>query len=150
MTAKILARVRTPAYRYLQIKETPYGKGVFAKRFIKKGEEVGMIGGEVYDENEFESDYCMDLGHELVIEPRNIFRRMNHSCQPNCELAAFEEEDDYRIFVEAIRDIKPGEQLSIDYAWPADHAIPCLCKSKKCRGWIVHPDELEELLEESA
>lgn len=150
MVAKMITRVRTPAYRHLHIQDTPYGKGVFAKRLIKKGEEVGMIGGEVYDENDFDSDYCMDLGHELVIEPRNVFRRMNHSCKPNCELVALEEADDYRIFVEAIRKIETGDQLTIDYAWPADHAIPCLCSAKKCRGWIVHPDELGELLAKSA
>jgi SET domain-containing protein len=41
----------------------------------------------------------------------------------------------------ALRDIRPDEQLTIDYAWPADSAIPCGCDSPNCRGWVVDADE---------
>jgi len=33
--------------------------------------------------------------------------------------------------------IAPGEQLTIDYAWPAWAAVPCACGAPECRGWIV-------------
>ena len=145
MGFKILYRTKTPRHAHLQMRSTPYGRGVFSKRLIRTGERVGLITGDVMDEREFESNYCMDLGHFLVLEPRNIFRRMNHSCEPNCELVVFDDRKDHRILVEAIRDIHPGDQLAIDYAWPAEYAIPCRCSSMKCRGWIVHPEELREL-----
>lgn len=64
----------------------------------------------------------------------------------------FEDDADAEIWVESTRDIYPGEELTIDYAWPADRAARCLCGSPSCRGWIVDPEELhliedEEILE---
>ena len=142
MPPKVLKRTPAVPHPHLRIQATRYGLGVFSLRPIAKGEQVGTITGDVMNENDFMSSYCMDLGHSLVLEPRNIFRRMNHSCDPNCELIAFEDPDDYNIVVEALRDIEPGEELSIDYAWPSEFAIPCLCRTKKCRGQIIHPEEL--------
>ncbi|MDR1485017.1 MAG: hypothetical protein LBT09_09360 [Planctomycetaceae bacterium] len=55
----------------------------------------------------------------------------------------FEDDADSEIWVETLRDILPGEQLTIDYAWPAEKAIKCQCGCKKCRGWIVAADELK-------
>jgi hypothetical protein len=57
----------------------------------------------------------------------------------------FEDDVDSEIWVEALRDILPGEQLTIDYAWPAEKAIKCQCGCKNCRGWIIAADELELL-----
>ena len=57
----------------------------------------------------------------------------------------FEDDVDAEIWVESTRDILPGEELTIDYAWPADRAVKCLCGSPNCRSWIVGPDELDEL-----
>lgn len=59
----------------------------------------------------------------------------------------FEDDSDAEIWVESIRDILPGEELTIDYAWPADRGAKCLCGSPNCRGWIVDPDEMDELQE---
>lgn len=58
----------------------------------------------------------------------------------------FEDDVDSEIWVESTRDILPGEELTIDYAWPADRAAKCLCGTPSCRGWIVDPVELDELL----
>ncbi|MDR2117071.1 MAG: SET domain-containing protein-lysine N-methyltransferase [Planctomycetaceae bacterium] len=57
----------------------------------------------------------------------------------------FEDDADAELWIEAIRDIMPGEELTIDYAWPADREAKCLCGSPQCRGWIVDPDELHLL-----
>ncbi|MDR3181386.1 MAG: SET domain-containing protein-lysine N-methyltransferase [Planctomycetaceae bacterium] len=59
--------------------------------------------------------------------------------------SSFEDDTDGEIWVEAVRDILPDEELSIDYAWPADRAAKCLCGKPKCRGWIVDPKELHLL-----
>jgi len=53
----------------------------------------------------------------------------------------FEDDADAEIWVESIRDIMPNEELTIDYAWPADRAVQCLCGKPQCRGWIVDPAE---------
>lgn len=47
--------------------------------------------------------------------------------------------------VEAVRSIPKGDQITIDYAWPASMAIPCRCGSPGCRGWIVDPNELDRI-----
>ncbi|MGL4594549.1 MAG: SET domain-containing protein-lysine N-methyltransferase [Thermoguttaceae bacterium] len=59
----------------------------------------------------------------------------------------FESDVDSEIWVESTRDIMPGEELTIDYSWPADRAVKCLCGSQHCRGWIVDPAE-RHLIEE--
>ena len=56
-----------------------------------------------------------------------------------------EEEVENEVWVEAIRDIMPNEELTIDYSWPADRAAECLCGTPQCRGWIVDPAEREQL-----
>jgi len=57
----------------------------------------------------------------------------------------FEDDVDAEIWVEAIHDIMPNEELTIDYAWTADRAMKCLCGKPQCRGWIVDPAERELL-----
>jgi SET domain-containing protein len=61
------------------------------------------------------------------------------------EVMRFEDDVDAELWIEAIRDIMPGEELTIDYAWPADRGAKCLCGSPQCRGWIVDPAELHLL-----
>ena len=43
--------------------------------------------------------------------PANTARFINHSCAPNCEIDILKR----RIFIFALRDIEPGEELSYNY-----------------------------------
>ena len=61
------------------------------------------------------------------------------------DLQSFGGESEAEVWVEAIQDIMPNEELTIDYAWPADRAAKCLCGKPKCRGWIVDPAERDLL-----
>jgi SET domain-containing protein len=73
---------------------------------------------------------------------------LNHSCQPNCALVTYEEEDEdgtsrgLSVWLEILQEIAPRQQMTIDYAWPATAAIPCQCGSASCRGWIVAEEDL--------
>ena len=58
---------------------------------------------------------------------------------------AFEDDADAEIWVESIQDIMLNEELTIDYAWPADRAVKCLCGKPLCRGWIVDASAREHL-----
>ena len=42
----------------------------------------------------------------------------------------------------ALRPIAIGEELSYDYAFPANLAEPCRCGSANCRGLIIEEDAL--------
>ena len=134
----------------VRIDDATYGFGVYATRSFDAGEMFAHVEGEVIDDPAYSSDYCIDLGEPLSLVPNAPFKFLNHSCEPNCELVHYFDHNDINrgIWVETLRDIEPGEQLTIDYAWPADSAIPCLCGADKCRGWIVHPEEIHEVEKE--
>ena len=63
----------------------------------------------------------------------------SHSCKPNVFL------DLHYLEVWALRDIRPGELLSMDYAMTEDvlfRQFACQCGELNCRGWITGHDEL--------
>ncbi len=135
----------------VRVGEVSYGRGVFATRSFSKGDLVTVVKGKVIDDADYSSDYCMDLGGTLSLEPAAPFRYLNHCCEPNAQLFIVPperpEDDPVPVMIlEAIRTIRPGQEMTIDYGWPADCAIPCHCQSTKCRGWIVAKEELHEVL----
>lgn len=144
------ARIKRPA-RAVSIGETAYGRGVFATRRFRGGETIAAIEGRVIADPDYGSSYCMDLGYGSALEPDPPFRFLNHSCRPNCAIGgytAWDEESSHAepvMYLTALTAIAPGEQLTIDYAWPASSAIPCLCGSDDCRGWIVAASKLDDL-----
>jgi hypothetical protein len=126
------------------------GLGVFSLRAFSVREVIGPIEGQIFHDETHESDYCMELEDDGCIEPDAPFRFLNHSCRPNCSLREYEfkREDGTRIpelWLAVERDIAPGEQVTIDYGWPAEHAEPCRCGSSACRQWIVAADEVSKL-----
>jgi uncharacterized protein len=143
---------RTGVRRAVYVGATPYGRGVFAQRRFAAGETVAEIHGEVISDPDYGSDYCIDLGGGGVLEPSAPFCFLNHGCQPNCELTGRTTWDDHvavlrhKTWLMALADIAPGDEMTIDYAWPATSAIPCLCGGPQCRGWIVAPDQLSQVI----
>ena len=86
--------------------------------------------------------YIFNLNARFDIDGRrggNISRFINHSCQPNC----CSQLDRGRIWIMAIRDIAPGEEITFDYGFAfrdwADN--PCRCGSAQCAGYIVAADQ---------
>ena len=93
----------------------------------------------------FDEDWVIDANFE-----GNDARWINHSCSPNCEAILDENEDDpkrSRVFIEAIRAIKPGEELTYDYGITlAERHTPrlkkiwaCRCGSRNCTGTMLRP-----------
>src|SRR5271166_2388570 len=66
-------------------------------------------------------------------EPVMLF--INHSCDPNVGFAG-------NIVLVAMRDIRPGEELTTDYALFDDYdgSMPCQCGTALCRGVITGHD----------
>jgi len=97
--------------------------------------------------------FLFTLNDKYVIDANidgNSARWINHSCAPNCEAVLDEDEDDgskSRVFIEAIRAIKPGEELTYDYGITlSERHTPrlkkiwaCRCGSKKCTGTMLRP-----------
>ena len=63
----------------------------------------------------------------------NIARFINHSCTPNCWFEVV----DTTIWIRASRDIRKGEELTVDYHFSPDvEKVPCGCGAGGCRGTI--------------
>jgi uncharacterized protein len=61
----------------------------------------------------------------------NIARYVNHSCRPNCEVRIYAK----RIRIWAIKNIKPGDELTYDYGkeYFDEFIKPKDCNCVKCR-----------------
>jgi hypothetical protein len=130
----------------VRVAESDTGHGVFATRQFRADETIGWVAGTIVDDPKYGSQYCIGIDDHRALEPAAPFRYLNHSCQPNCALVMNPpEEDDPAagdIRVDTLREIIAGEQLTIDYAWPAEVAVPCSCGSPNCRGWIVDAEQV--------
>jgi hypothetical protein len=79
---------------------------------------------------------------DTVIDGHGMAMFINHSCDPNC---VTEQDDNGRVWVMALRDIKPGEELTYDYLlYDGDDDAPCHCGSPQCRGTMYSPEEAEK------
>ena len=82
-----------------------HGKGLFAKEKIRKGEILGTIKRIKTDKN---GPYTLWLDEETGVHVTGPFKYINHSVRPNVVYYDTLE-------VGALRDIKPGEELTHDY-----------------------------------
>ncbi len=130
---------------------SPQGLAVFSQRYFEIHELIGPIRGTVMHDPAYQSDYCMEIGDQLALEPEAPFRYVNHCCRPNCELVQItapwngKEPVEGELWLEVLSEIAPGDQITIDYAWPATSAIPCRCGCAECRGWIVAAEQVDQL-----
>ena len=146
--------------RRIAVRNSPiHGQGVFALRRIPKGTRIIEYKGTLITDAEADRRYSRIQAHSphtmlfsvddgLVIDATrkgNSARWINHSCAPNCEI----EEEHHRVFIEARRDIEPGEELTYDYnlqigekhtkAAKREHA--CFCGSRRCRRTMLGEEE---------
>ncbi len=85
--------------------------------------------------------YLFGLGDgEIVIDGHAMTMFINHSCDPNCET----EEEDGHVWIKAIRNIAPAEEITYDYCLydGGDDEAICNCGTKKCRGTMYSPEEI--------
>ena len=141
-----------------------HGNGVFAVAPIKKGEFIIEYKGKrrTHDEVDRGDGGDVESGHtflftlndEYVIDATqkgNRARWINHSCAPNCE-ALLEEHDGKnrkkdRVVIEALRAIKPGEELTYNYGITLEEphtahlkkVWACKCGAKNCTGTMLQP-----------
>jgi hypothetical protein len=85
--------------------------------------------------------YLFGVGDgSTVIDGHGTAMFINHSCDPNCET----DERDGRVWVIALRDIAPGEELTYDYnLYDGDEDdARCNCGSANCRQTMYSPEEI--------
>jgi uncharacterized protein len=140
---------------YVIKRSTIHGRGIFARVDIAKGEPIIEYKGtrctwdeaaeHLIDDVDPCHTFIMSLDCGDVIDGArkgNASRYINHACDPNCEAI---EDDEERIWIQAKRKIKAGEELNYNYGLvlqgrttKAQRAgYRCLCGSKKCRGSML-------------
>lgn len=134
-----------------------HGRGVFAAMPIAAGTRIVEYLGERISYAEADARYGGEYDPAAIVllfiadkntvidagVGGNAARFINHSCAPNCESVR----DSGRVFIEAIRDIVSGEELTYDY-WLelseqkialSQDRYRCRCGSAKCRGFLFVP-----------
>jgi SET domain-containing protein len=147
--------MRKPCF---EIRPSPiHGLGAFATRRIRQGTRLIEYTGERltpaaadarYDDDRCEPPHVLlfTVDRRTVIDAGvggNEARYFNHSCAPNCE-AVIEQR---RVYLEAMRTIAAGEELTYDYQlergrWPPaewEHRYACRCGAATCRGTMLAP-----------
>lgn len=151
MARKIVAR-----------KSPIHGNGVFAVAAIAAGTRIIEYKGRrlTHARADRGAAGAVESGHTFlftlnaryVIDASvdgNSARWINHSCEPNCQAvlveAAGRDRRKDRIFIEALRDIAPGEELTYNYGITlAQRHTPrlkkiwaCHCGSPHCTGTLL-------------
>jgi uncharacterized protein len=134
-----------------------HGRGVYALTDIRAGDRIIEYKGERIDWDEAlrrhphdpaqpDHTFYFHLDDGKVIDGKhggNSSRWINHSCAPNCEA----EDDNGRIYIKALRNIKVGAELFFDYQLIIDERYTaklkaryaCWCGAKACRGTMLAP-----------
>jgi uncharacterized protein len=142
----------------IEVRHSPiHGYGVFALRRIRKGTTVieylgDRVSHEVADARYEDKDASDSHTFLFTVDSRTVIdagvngneaRFINHGCDPNCRSVNM----DRRVFIEAIRTISPGDELSYDYqiqrdpedAPNVDAIFACRCGAPSCRGSMLEP-----------
>src|SRR5882757_5766468 len=136
-----------------------HGRGVFATRRIEKGERVIEYLGERVSHDEADRRYESKEENDshtflFIVDSKTVIdagtagneaRFFNHSCDPNCESVV----ESRRVFIEALRQIEPGEEMTYDYQIyredgdpeNIDEVFACRCGFPQCRGTMLWPPE---------
>jgi hypothetical protein len=142
----------------IEVRASPlHGLGVFALRRIAAGTRVIEYLGERISHDEADRRYA-DKGaadnhtflfiadDTTVIDAGvegNEARFVNHACDGNCESVI----EESRVFIDTLRNIAPGEELTYDYQIQRepddppdiDAVFACNCGKPGCRGTMMWP-----------
>lgn len=130
-----------------------HGQGAFAAQDLLEGDRIGSYQGKRYSARQAARrnwdrglTYVFGLSDGSVIDGAvggNATRHLNHSCEPNC--VAYEEpgpNGQPLIVFYALRAIRAGEELFLDYSLAVDDAeepaaFGCACGAVACRGTML-------------
>ena len=134
-----------------------HGMGAFALRRIRKGTRIVEYLGERVSHGEADRRYETKDANDahtflFIVDSKTVIdagvdgneaRFLNHSCSPNCESVI----ENRRVYIEAIRTIEPGEEMTYDYQIQREEDDPpgieevfaCHCGFPQCRGTMLWP-----------
>lgn len=123
-----------------------HGRGLFAAERICKDDIVSIKGGHIITSEQLHNSNSklhveMQIADNFFIAPldetdfESSMMCLNHSCDGNLGILG-------NIVFVAIRNIEPGEELTIDYALMDNNStkFQCLCGTKCCRREVTGLD----------
>ncbi len=157
--APTASRPAAPGGRRIQVRKSGvHGKGVFALQPIKRGERIIEYVGDIitwpealrrhpHDPLDPNHTFYFHVDDNHVIDAKvggNASRWINHACRPNCKA---DQTDDGRVFIRALKNLKPGDELFYDYGLVIDERYTpklkkeyeCRCGHPSCRGTMLAP-----------
>ncbi len=126
-----------------------HAAGCYTTTAIRKGARVAEYTGHRLTKAEADRvyadsllTYLFGLGDgSIVIDGHSMAMFINHSCAANCESS----EEDGQVWIEAIRNIAAGEEITYDYCLydGGDDEARCNCGAKNCRGTMYSKEEVK-------
>ncbi|TWT34003.1 hypothetical protein KOR34_38390 [Posidoniimonas corsicana] len=107
------------------------GQGVEVLRGYRAGELLFRMNGVLRD---YVTQFTLQVGPNQHLDDPYVAGKVLHSCDPNCRL-----DPSTRRYL-AVRDIEPGELLTMDYDLTEDYlfkAFECRCGADRCRGYVA-------------
>jgi SET domain-containing protein len=146
----------------VEVRNSPvHGRGVFAVAPIKKGTRIleylgDRVSHDAADERYEDHDESDNHTFLFIVDKHTVIdagvggndaRFINHQCSGNCESVI----ENRRVFIDAVRDIEPGQELGYDYEIGrekddppnVDEIYACRCGSPQCRGTMLWPPKKE-------
>lgn len=120
--------------RSLAVKRAATGLGLFTVQPIPANKRIIEYIGPVISAEEADKSrgkYLFELDEKRAIDGRarsNTARYINHSCRPNAKAYT----SGRRIWIWSVRNIKAGEEITIDYGKEYLETHIKLCKCPKC------------------
>jgi hypothetical protein len=111
--------------------DSEYGLGVRTLIARRKAQVIHRFTGEITHELK---QHTLQVSPGRHIHGTQVIGYLSHSCDPDCRL------DMERSELVALRDIRPGDLLTIDYAETEDvlfRQFGCHCGADNCRQWIT-------------
>ena len=131
-----------PAANLFSVGETHLGKAVYAAEGFAEGDTIIRFTGRQFRADKVpslmhgKSDRYVQVTPQHYMGPSGrIDDLINHSCSPNAGLRF----TDAGVFLVAIRDITPGEEIAWDYSTTLAESnwhMICQCQSPECRRVI--------------
>jgi SET domain-containing protein len=129
-----------------------HAAGCYTTTAIRKGARVAQYTGHPITKRQADKTYndsvltyLFGLGDgKIVIDGHSTAMFINHSCAANCETRELRD----KVWIVAIRNIEPGEEITYDYCLydGGDDEAHCNCGAATCRRTMYSPQEVKTRL----
>lgn len=119
------------------IDKCDFGRGLFAKRVMKKGEEIFKFTGETINfkqtlDKEINFGDPLQIGKDMYLDLEEPMRFINHSCNPNAGIIN-------NVTLITVEDIQEQGEIYFDYSTTMDEdhwVMQYKCGNANCRNTI--------------